>query len=538
MRFTGLLLITACLAAVAPGSAEPVADPSKGWTPAILQNGEPYLPDWSTAGYRWGAALPDPLGDGRRVIEAAAFGVTADDGRDDTAGLHRAVAAAGEVDGPVAVRLPTGRLILREILYLERADLVLVGAGSGDGGTEVHVPRPLAEMELPASIERTRRYLVEADKRVGGELFSPFSWTGGVIWARKPPRAGGVIGRDAATPVDGRRGQRWLRVDDPAGVEPGQTLLLAWRNTDGPDGSLLKHVLGADVPVGDRLHDDPGREQIRQAVTVAAIERDTLELREPLLHDVRPAWRPRLRQTAYLTGVGVQGLRVTFPDVPYKGHHREAGYNGVYFDGVGHGWVRDVVVQHADSGLIIGGHHVTLEDVAVLGRGGHYTVSFGGSGMLCRRFRFEAPAVHNPSFNTRCNHSVYTHGVVHAARLDQHCGLNHQNLFDRITVVYDSPAAARQLFRHGGAAYARPTAGAFNTFWNIKVRVDDANGHAADIPGPTDAPHARLVGLHGNVPLKLRYGPAAHIEGLNRDGVQPASLYEHQRKASDARPSR
>jgi len=67
------------------------------------------------------------------------------------------------------------------------------------------------------------------------------------------------------------------------------------------------------------------------------------------------------------------------------------------------------------------------------------------------------------------------------------------------------------------------------------VRVDDANGHAADIPGPTAAPHARPVGLHGNVPLRLRYGPAAHIERLNRDGVHPASLYEHQRKAP-ARP--
>jgi len=493
------------------------------WTPKILTDPDaPPLPDFSYAGYRFSE---EPLPKLKPTMNVTDFGARPNDGKDDTEAIRKAIAAAAKRQGAQVIGFPTGRLIVREIVYIEHSNVVLQGAGSGEGGTELHVPRPMADMELPQAMQRTRRYMVENDKRVGGELFSIFSWSGGVIWTR----GGDRVDRFKTLPlVAGKRGGHTVKVDGDAGsIKPGAVGRIEWRNTEGEDSTFLRHVFGEQpLRFGKRLHEDPKRPLVRQIATVVSVDGDTLTLKAPLLHDIRPTWSVTIKPIRRLEEVGIEGFRITFPETAYRGHHREAGYNAIYMTGLVHGWVRDVEIKHADSGILSGGcANVTMQHVAVRGRGGHYTVHIGGcNDMLVRDFDLTAPAIHNPSVNTFAVRNVYSRGRVEHVRFDQHSGANHMNLFDDI----EASGNPRHLFRHGGAGYWRPTHGVQNTFWNIRLNLPVEQ--AVTIGGINDGPHARFIGLRANVPLKLDYGPDVYVEGLNRGGVAVPSLFDYQLK--------
>ncbi len=519
MRTAALVLAMAgglLLTRAAPGAR------GQEWAPEILDGkSDLYLPDWSYAGYRWGEGpLPEtPVG---AVLDVTRFGAHPDDEADDTAAIRKALAAAHALEGPVVVRFAPGRYIVREILWIRRGHLALVGAGSGEGGTVLAMPRPMAEMQLPPEFEKTRQYLVKNNKRVRGKLFSLFSWSGGILWTQLPERHTRHLG----AAVGGTRGGHVVTLGTPVRIEPGTIVRLTWKNPDGPDGSLLTHVFGGHaLEVGQRLYENPDRKLIGQELTVVAVRGREVVVKEPLMHDVRPAWQCGLETRDWLREVGLQGFRVEFPDTEYAGHHTEAGYNAIYLQDLAHGWVRDVAIHNADSGILSDGCvNVTVAGVRCTGRAAHYCVLVGNCRrVLVRNFDFQAPALHCPSFNTGAQRCVFTHGRVHEARLDQHCGLNHQNLFDDLQVTC---GRARDLFRHGGAGYWKPTAGAFNTFWNVCVTLGEGGK-----TGLKDAPAARIVGLVTDPPIELDYGPGAYIEGLNRPGLAVPSLYEYQLKA-------
>ncbi len=284
--------------------------------------------------------------------------------------------------------------------------------------------------------------------------------------------------------------------------------------------------MSKDVPIGSRNWQYPERALIFQDVTITAIDGDRVTIKEPLLHDLRPAWHTALTATPLLSEVGIEGLRIEFPETPYGGHHREAGYNAIYLTSVTQSWVRDVTIVNADSGILSDdASQTTIEDVRVTGRPMHYGVHLGRvSGMLAKHLEIAASAQHSLSFNTYCKGSVFTDvDVLVDARLDQHRGSNHQNLFDNIRI---SEASAKpKIFKHGGASYWRPTHGAFNTFWNIRIEFAPAVPEHKTVRikgekrGPA-RPHHRLFGQPADH-LRLRTGrlhrrpqPARHRSAL------------------------
>jgi hypothetical protein len=208
-----------------------------------------------------------------------------------------------------------------------------------------------------------------------------------------------------------------------------------------------------------------------------------------------------------------------------------------------HSWVRDIAFVNADSGILSErGKNITVSEVQVLGRRGHYSLHIGSVyGALMKDFSIEANSVHNPSFNTYSRLSVYTGGSIAQPKLDQHRGINHQNLFDNLDAIYGVPWTDA-LFRHGGALGSwGPTAGAFNTFWNIRVQFSRSDGRPSVRLGDIDeAPHSRIVGLHSDedIELDIDYGPSAYIEGLNQPNIAVPSLYEYQlqRRQAGERP--
>ncbi|MEV6978549.1 hypothetical protein [Kitasatospora sp. NPDC093806] len=109
------------------------------------------LPDWSRVGFRGGRPLPgdgELTGDaGCRItpdVLAAKYGVRANDGADDSAGLQKAIDDVKANCSPNAnfdrlslISLPAGRIDVSRQIYVDADYLVLRGQGSGDGGTRL-----------------------------------------------------------------------------------------------------------------------------------------------------------------------------------------------------------------------------------------------------------------------------------------------------------------------------------------------------------------------------------------------------------------
>lgn len=102
------------------------------------------------------------------------------------------VSAANKIEGKVILQLPVGRIILSEILYLQRSNFVLRGAGTGKEGTEIYFSRPLMYVKNTEDLKELREYLIKFDKRQREKEnnidlpFSQYAWTGGFIRTRVP----------------------------------------------------------------------------------------------------------------------------------------------------------------------------------------------------------------------------------------------------------------------------------------------------------------------------------------------------------------
>jgi hypothetical protein len=167
-----------------------------------------------------------------------------------------------------------------------------------------------------------------------------------------------------------------------------------------------------------------------------------------------------------------------------------------------------------------------LQNVHVAGRPGHYGIHLGDVfAGLVRDFSIAAGFEHSLSFNTGARACVMTRGSIRDGSLDQHRGVNHQNLYDAIDVL-ESDAESR-LLTHGGARYWGPPHGAFNTFWNVQITFathPDAPVFLGQVRG---AGPARVVGLRANSPIRFEY-ENAYVEGLQRADLSVLSLYEYQ----------
>lgn len=91
-------------------------------------------------------------------------------------------------------------------------------------------------------------------------------------------------------------------------------------------------------------------------------------------------------------------------------------------------------------------------------------------------------------------------------------------------------AATYDLFRAGGAGYWQPGHGRYNTVWILNVVVDGgtAPGDPVVITEKSGGPEARIVGLHGNRPLILKYEPQPCVEAAGERLLQTPSLYDWQ----------
>lgn len=512
-----------------------------------------YLPDFSYAGYGFGIQ-PIPSVKTAKEINVEDFGVIADDEIDDSSGVLKALEQAHSIDGPVLVLFPEGRIILTEILAIERSNIVLRGAGRGAEGTVLYFPRPLEIIGDGGRLDRLRAYLKENDKRQIeipknlDVLFSEYSWSGGFIWVAPPgdETQKDLIDTHEQRPVtltdiaQGKRGERELTVANAGQLSPGQTVAINWRNDKGEGGPLVKALYGnTTVKIGSRHWDAPFRPVVRQRTEIISIEGNKVTIGSPLLHDINASLTADITIWTALREVGLEDFRIEFPESAYYGHHTEHGYNGVFFTGVYNSWTSSLSFANADSAIIIGNAaNITIRDTETLGdHPAHYAVQIGnGHNILVEGVRIFNPVIHSLTFNTLATGSVYKDAEVFSTpTLDQHAGANHQNLYDNITLHIDAKRDAAgeayyPLYDGSGAGYWQPGHGGFSTTWNLKVIVESgaATHEVVRLEGLAEGPMARIVGLSGNRPFNLDYRPDPYVEFINRPVGLAPSLYKYQ----------
>ena len=517
-------------------------------TPKILTDLKAnYLPDFSYAGYHFGESqIPEATG---KIINAVDFGVKTNDGLDDSKALLKAIKAANETEGNVILQLPAGRIILSEVLYIERSDFVLRGAGSGENGTEIYCPRPMMYLKNPESLAELREYLTTFDKRQrepenNVDLpFSQYAWSGGFIWTQIPgERVKSYLDKYEPVPnvlakvISGNMGEHIISVSDVKGLKVGDIVELQLFNKDGENGEIITDLYkGAKVKPGSHHWKFPKLPIVRQQVEITKISNSKITIKTPLTIAIKPSYQAQLVEWKHLNEVGIEHIRFTFPDIPRVAHHVEPGNNAIFLTRVFNSWVKDVTITNADSG-ILGEEisNVTVQDIVTDGNHmAHYTVTLGGvHNVLVKNLKIYNKTVHPLSFNTFATKNVYQNcGIFADPLLDQHSGANHQNLFDHITVhINPDKNNSYLLFGGGGADYWKPSHGPFSTFWNLNVQVEKPSDKSVLLYGMKDGPFARIIGVNGNAKFEVKYEPDAYIEFLNMPLEQIPSLYDYQLK--------
>ena len=516
--------------------------------PKILTDSKTnYLPDFSYAGYHFGEdKIPELNG---KIINAEEYGVKANDNLDDSKALLKALKTASAVEGNVILQLPAGRIILSEVLYIERSNFVLRGAGSDEKGTEIYCPRPMMYLKNPESLAELREYLTTFDKRQrepenNVDLpFSQYAWSGGFIWTQIPnERVKSYLDKYEPTPnilakvSSGNSGEHIISVSEVKGLKVGDIAELQLFNKDGENGEIIKDLYkGANVKPGSHHWNFPKLPIVRQQVEITKISGSKITIKTPLTIAIKPAYQAQLVEWKHLNEVGIEHLRFTFPDIPRVAHHVEPGNNAIFLTRVFNSWVKDVTITNSDSGILAEEiSNVTIQDISTDGNHmAHYTVTLGGvHNVLVKNLKIYNKAVHPLSFNTFATKNVYQNCEIFAdALLDQHSGANHQNLFDNITVhLTTDKNHSYLLFGGGGAEYWKPSHGPFSTFWNLNVQVSNPDSKPVLLYGMKDGPFARIIGVNGNAKFEVKYEPNAYIEFLNTSMEKIPSLYDYQLK--------
>jgi len=323
-----------------------------------------YLPDFSFAGYRNGAiALPVSVG---KMIHATDYGVVPNDGLDDSKALIQAMQAASKMDGDLTLQLPPGRIILSEVLYLQRSHFVIRGSGTGENGTELYIPRPLMYTPDPISLKELREYLITFDKRQREKEnnidlpFSQYAWSGGFIWAQVPnTRVKSYLQKYdqphtvLAEIVSGERGNFTLEASEIKELQVGDIVELQLFNQAGENGEIISDVYkDENIKIGSHHWNFPDLPLIRQQVEILEIKGNKITINAPLTIAIQPTYQARLVEWKHLTEVGIENFRITFPKAPRIAHHVEQGFNAIYITRVYNSWVKNIVIDNAESGII------------------------------------------------------------------------------------------------------------------------------------------------------------------------------------------
>lgn len=79
-----------------------------------------------------------------------------------------------------------------------------------------------------------------------------------------------------------------------------------------------------------------------------------ITIKSPLTISIKPSYNTQLVEWKHLEEVGIEQLKISFPDAPRVAHHVEPVFNGIFLTRVFNSWVKDEVIHNADIGYFFG----------------------------------------------------------------------------------------------------------------------------------------------------------------------------------------
>ena len=431
------------------------------------------------------------------------FGAKGDGVTDDSQAFLDAIAAVNSG----AIYIPEGRYRITRVVQISKSNVVLRGAGRD--ATVLYFPKPLSDI-------------------LGGRR-DFYSWHSGVIWFKGQET--GTKLADVTTAAF--RGDQALTVSSNSAVQAGQMVRLT--QSDPGDGSLARHLNADQVESGIKLWD--GRLLVDFATRVEAVEAHTLFLERPLRTDVRAAWSPEIHTfKPSVQDAGIEDLTIEFPEVKYPGHHKERGYNAIYFETIANSWIRNIKILNADSGIFLqhGSRFCTVQGVylaAYRGRArrrktdsvsGHYAFQAGEYSYdnLFTEFTIDTNFIHDLTVFL-ANGNVFSSGSGVEISLDHHKMGPYENLYTDINVG----AGNRVWFSGGTSKTAGTHSSARATFWNIQSQKPISWPPARSYDGlPWGPDQMNLVGLTTKDPT-IKSHDGRWFEAIHPAQLRPQNLH-------------
>ncbi len=458
------------------------------WTP------DSRLPDFSFAGYHFGE---DPIPKPKVVANVKDFGAKGDGKTDDTEAFKNAI----EATKAGAILIPEGRYILRNILWIEKSNIVLRGEGANK--TILHFPVEMEDVRPNSSATTS------------GRPTSGYSWSGGFLWVKGWARQEKI----SAIVSEHKRGEKTLTIEKSSGVKVGQRVVVELK--DDGDKTLLAHLYSNDSGDVGKITEPIS---VRMISRVAAVNGECITLERPLRWDIRKTWQPTLKSfTPSVSEVGIEELAISFPLKPYQGHFTERGMNGIAMTGVSDCWIRNIRISNCDSGVFVGGSTCTIDGLRIDGnrkatRGdtGHHGVTMGQDCML-QRFDFRTKFIHDITFSNRQAGNVVKNGKGLNLSFDHHKRAPYENLICNVDVGTGS-----QVWRCGGGKQLGKNCGARGTFWGIRAKIDMPPPPAGFGPNSIN-----IVGLRTSV-ASTKDLNGTWFEAIPPEELQPADIHAAQ----------
>jgi hypothetical protein len=408
-------------------------------------NGEtwhPRLPDFSFAGYHFGEDQPPHV---PQTADVKQFGAVGDGLTDDSP----AFLAAIEATQRGAVFVPPGRYLIRQILWIQKPNLVLRGAGRDQSLLVFDTPLQQIRPDMAATTD--------------GRPTSNYSWAGGFVWFK------GEIARPNLQRITGtaKRFERIFTVENGGAFRAGQRVMVEVVNDAAH--TLIDHIYCGDAGNIDQMKRRHGRTSL--VSRIAAIDGDRVTLERPLRWDLRPEWSPMISDfapTVYESGV--EDIGFVFPNVPYQGHFNEQGFNAIAFNGVADCWARNIRITNCDSGIYLSGMHCTASNILIdsvredfEGDNGHHGIQ-GQLDCLFDGFDLRTRFIHDITVDHWAAGNVFKNGRGNDLSFDHHRDGPHMNLFSNLDT-----GLGNQVWRCGGGRDLGKHTGGYATFWNIRA---------------------------------------------------------------------
>lgn len=500
IAFTSILAgLLACMAGAWPALAqEAPAQHSALWGErGELWSPHSRLPDFSFAGYHQGERELPTVQPAANVRD---FGAVGDGQTDDSQAFLDAIAATNAG----AILIPPGRYLIRQIIRIDKPNIVLRGAGPDR--TILTFDRPLETIKP------------NMGATTGNRPTSNYSWSGGFIWIQ------GRYNQPHPRPVvaNARRGDHTLTVRDTDHLRPGQRVML--QITDDEHKSLLDHLYQGQSDSTDAI---TRAVRIRMVSRIESIDGNRVTLQRPLMFDVRTEWSPTLSLfEPTVTESGIEHLAFEFPNEPYKGHFTELGYNAIAINSAADCWVRDVRIRNADSGIFLSGMFnsaigIVIESERTPFRGdtGHHGITMGNDCLL-DDFDIGTSFIHDITVSNGASGNVVKNGRGVNLAFDHHKRYPFANLFTNIDVV-----DGEQMWRCGGGARLGRHTAAWATFWCIRSQRDQSWPRQSFGPDMMN-----LVGIQTSDPSTTDVD-GRWFEAIPPDALEPKDLHAAQLEA-------